>query len=70
MTFNYASSTTATGEGPSEWGDYKGHLTRVYFTEWNPNPAIKAMETTLVAQYSYDTKGRLRAEWDPAYHLR
>jgi RHS repeat-associated protein len=65
VTFNYATSTTATGEGSSEWGDYKGRLTRVYFTAWNPSPAIKAMETTLVAQYSYDTKGRLRAEWDP-----
>ncbi len=63
LTFNYASSTTATGEGPSQWGDYKGRLTRVYFTAWNPTS--KAMATTTVAQYSYDTQGRLRAEWDP-----
>jgi RHS repeat-associated protein len=63
LTFNYATSTTATGEGATEWGDYKGRLTRVYFTAWNPT--TKAMATTAVAQYSYDTKGRLRAEWDP-----
>jgi RHS repeat-associated protein len=63
LTFNYASATTATGEGPSEWGDYGGRLTRVYFTAWSP--ATKTMTTTTVAQYSYDTKGRLRAEWDP-----
>ncbi len=63
LTFNYATSTTATGEGPTEWGDYKGRLTRVYFTAWDP--AKGAMSETMVAQYSYDTKGRLRAEWDP-----
>lgn len=63
LTFNYATSTTATGEAASEWGDYKGHLTRVYFTAWNPS--TKAMATTSVAQYAYDGKGRLRAEWDP-----
>jgi RHS repeat-associated protein len=63
VTFNYATSTTATGEGASEWGDYTGRLTRAYLTAWNP--ATKAMATTTIAQYAYDTKGRLRAEWDP-----
>ncbi|MHB8241956.1 MAG: RHS repeat-associated core domain-containing protein [Solirubrobacteraceae bacterium] len=63
LTFNYAASTTATGEGPSEWGDYKGRLTRVYFTAWDP--AKGEMTTTTVAQYAYDKQGRLRAEWDP-----
>jgi RHS repeat-associated protein len=63
LTFNYATSTTATGETPSGWGDYIGRLTRVYFTAWDPEAA--KMTTTTVAQYSYDSQGRLRAEWDP-----
>ena len=63
LTFNYASSTTATGEGPTQWGDYKGRLTRAYATAWDP--AKGEMTTTTVAQYAYDTRGRLRAEWDP-----
>ncbi len=63
LTFNYATSTTATGEGPSEWGDYTGRLTRVYFTGYDTSS--KTMTTTTVAQYGYDTKGRLRAVWDP-----
>jgi YD repeat-containing protein len=63
LTFNYATSTTATGEEPSQWGDYNGRMTRVYFTAWEPTK--KEMVTTTVAQYSYDSKGRLRAVWDP-----
>jgi RHS repeat-associated protein len=63
LTFNYATSTTASGESPSGWGDYTGHLTRVYFTAYEPT--AKTMATTTVAQYAYDTQGRLRAEWDP-----
>ena len=63
LTFTYASSTTATGEGPSEWGEYTGRLAKVSFTAYNPSS--KAMQTTAVAQYAYDKQGRLRAEWDP-----
>jgi YD repeat-containing protein len=64
LTFNYAETTTATGESQGGWGDYRGHLTRVYLTAWEP--AKNAMsEAITVAQYAYDTKGRLRAEWDP-----
>ncbi|HXB63700.1 MAG TPA: 6-bladed beta-propeller [Solirubrobacteraceae bacterium] len=63
LTFNYATSTTATGENESQWGDYKGRLTRVYFTAWNSSKG--EMTETTVAQYAYDSKGRLRAEWDP-----
>jgi RHS repeat-associated protein len=63
LSFNYATTTTATGEGSSQWGDYAGRLTRVYFTAWDPSKA--EMTTTAVAQYAYDGKGRLRAEWDP-----
>ena len=63
LKFVYASSTTATGESASEWGDYNGRLKQVTFTAWDP--ATSAMSTTTVAQYSYDKSGRLRAEWDP-----
>jgi YD repeat-containing protein len=63
LTFNYAETTTATGENESEWGDYKGNLTRVYYHAWDP--AKGAMTEPAVAQYAYDAKGRLRAEWDP-----
>ncbi|HTB50824.1 MAG TPA: hypothetical protein VK701_07590, partial [Solirubrobacteraceae bacterium] len=63
LTFNYASSTTATGEKESEWGDYKGNLTRVYYHAWDP--AKGAMSEVEVAHYLFDSKGRLRAEWDP-----
>lgn len=63
LTFSYASSTTASGEAPSEWGDYGGRLSKVNFTAYDP--VAKAMATKAVAQYSYDKKGRLRAVWDP-----
>ncbi len=65
LSFTYAEKTTATGEGPSEWGEYNGRLTKVSFTGYNPASSSKKMETTAVAQYSYDKQGRLRAEWDP-----
>ncbi len=63
LTFSYASSTTATGENESEWGEYAGRLVGVSFTAWDPSTS--KMTTTPVAQYSYDQQGRLRAEWDP-----
>ena len=63
LTFVYATATTATGEAPGEWGEYSARLSKVNFTAYEP--AAKAMVTKAVAQYSYDTKGRLRAVWDP-----
>jgi RHS repeat-associated protein len=63
LKFVYASSTTATGEGSSQWGDYTGRLKQVTFTAWDPSSS--AMTTTAVAQYAYDKLGRLRSEWDP-----
>ena len=63
LTFTYATSTTASSEAPSGWGDYNGRLTKVSFTGWDP--ASSKMTTTSIVQYSYDTQGRLRAEWDP-----
>jgi DNA-binding beta-propeller fold protein YncE len=63
VTFKYATATTATGENPTQWGEYMGRLTRVSFHAWNQS--TKAMEEKAVAEYSYDKQGRLRAEWDP-----
>jgi YD repeat-containing protein len=63
LSFTYAETTTATGEGSSEWGEYKGRLVKVSFTGYNTTG--KKMETIAVAQYAYDKQGRLRAEWDP-----
>ncbi len=63
LSFNYAEATTAKGEAPTEWGDYLGHLTRVYFHGYDP--ASKAMATREVAHYLYDVQGWLRAVWDP-----
>ena len=65
LTFNYAGSTTATGEAESQWGDYTGRLTRVYFTTGEEKEGKVVHVTKTVAQYAYDSKGRLRAEWDP-----
>jgi RHS repeat-associated protein len=63
LTFSYASSTTATGEAESEWGEYKSRLAKIAFTAWEPTKA--EMTTTVVAEYRWDADGRLRAEWDP-----
>jgi YD repeat-containing protein len=66
LEFDYASSTTAMGEAESEWGEYKGRLTRVTAIAWNPTKGEKGeMATVPVAEYAYDRQGRLRAEWDP-----
>ncbi len=62
LTFNYAATTTASGEEPSQWGDYAGQLSRIYVEAYDPEK--KAMATRTVAQYSYDSHGRLRVEWD------
>jgi RHS repeat-associated protein len=63
LKFVYATSTTATGESATQWGNYLNRLKQVTFTTWNP--ATSAMATTAVAEYQYDSAGRLRAEWDP-----
>jgi RHS repeat-associated protein len=63
LKFVYATTTTATGQGATQWGDYVGRLKQVTFTAWDPSSS--AMTTTVVAQYSYDNSGQLRAEWDP-----
>jgi RHS repeat-associated protein len=65
LSFTYATATTATGTSPAQWGDYLGRLTQVSFTAWDPDASPAAMRTTTLARYSYDTNGRLRAQWDP-----
>ncbi len=63
LEFRYASSTSATGENESQWNAYKGRLQEVRFIAYDPSS--KAMAEPAVAQYAYDSQGRLRAEWDP-----
>lgn len=63
LTFSYSTSTTATGENESEWGEDAGRLHSISFVAWDPSKS--EMTTTAVAQYSYDKQGRLRAEWNP-----
>ena len=65
LKFTYATTTKATGEGPKEWGEYTGRLSKVSYEGYNP--ATKKMTETPVpvAEYAYDKQGRLRAEWDP-----
>ncbi len=66
LSFAYAKETTATGEAPGEWGEYKGRLKEITFTAEETKGALKGtLVTTAVARYSYDKQGRLRAEWDP-----
>jgi streptogramin lyase len=61
--YYYAPTTTATGESPSEWGRYQSRLWKVYLEAFNP--VSKTLQMTAVAEYSYDSRGELRAEWDP-----
>ena len=60
LTFSYATTTTAT---PSAWGDYAGRLQAISFHAWDP--AAGSMTTVPVAQYLYNSDGRLVAEFDP-----
>ena len=64
LTFEYATNTTASGEAEKEWGEYKGRLSKVYFTAWESAKG-EMSPPIAVAQYAFDSKGHLRAEWDP-----
>jgi streptogramin lyase len=63
LEFQYSSSTTATGEGRAQWGEYRSRLNRVNLVAYDP--ASKEMREVAVAAYQYDKDGRLRAAWDP-----
>lgn len=65
LAFSYAAATTATGTGSSAWGDFIGRIKEISFTAWDPDLATPAMRTVVMARYSYDDAGRLRAAWDP-----
>jgi YD repeat-containing protein len=57
LIFVYATTTTATGSLPANWGNFAGQLMRVDFKT--------STDTQPVSSYSYDSSGRLRASWDP-----
>ena len=63
LKFEYATETKAKGEKASEWNEFAGHLSKVKYIAWNTS---KAKTESVVAEYAYDSKGRLRAEWNPA----
>ncbi|MGY4976252.1 DNRLRE domain-containing protein [Streptomyces sp. 900105755] len=60
LEFVYASDTTATS---STLGDYAGQVRQIRL--WATAPGGSAGTATTVAQYAYDTSGRLREVWDP-----
>jgi RHS repeat-associated protein len=62
LKFEYATETKAKGEKAGEWNEYIRHLSRVKYIAWN---ASKTKAESVVAEYAYDAKGRLRAEWNP-----
>ncbi|AYF29980.1 hypothetical protein CSH63_21390 [Micromonospora tulbaghiae] len=65
LTFTYATTTTATGTAANTWGDYLGRVKEISYTAWDPDLATPAMRTVVLARYTYDNAGRLRAVWDP-----
>ncbi|MFG1761084.1 RHS repeat-associated core domain-containing protein [Micromonospora echinofusca] len=65
LTFHYATTTTATGSTESNWGDHLGRVREIAFTAWDPDLSTPAMRTVVMARYTYDNAGRLRAVWDP-----
>ncbi|MFG3679405.1 RHS repeat-associated core domain-containing protein [Micromonospora chalcea] len=65
LTFTYATTTTATGLGDGQWGDYIGRVRQVSYTAWDPDLPTPAMRTVVLARYTYDNSGRLRSVNDP-----
>jgi sugar lactone lactonase YvrE len=63
LEFKYATATTATGEAQSQWGEYKGRLKEVKAVAWSTSES--KMASVAVADYLWDNKGHLRAEWNP-----
>lgn len=56
----YATTTTATA---SALGDFAGRVVQVKL--WATSPGASGATATTVAQYAYDSTGRLREDWDP-----
>ena len=66
LKFTYATKTKSEiGEGPTEWGEYEGHLVKISYEGFNPATGKMTEAPVPVAEYAYDKQGRLRAEWDP-----
>ncbi|MEV0429307.1 RHS repeat-associated core domain-containing protein [Micromonospora sp. NPDC050495] len=65
LTFTYATTTTATGLGDGQWGDYAGRVKEISYTAWDPDLGTPAMRTVVLAHYTYDSTGRLRTFNDP-----
>lgn len=63
LSFAYATSTTGTSTCSSAFGDFSTQLKTISYTAWDPGGSV--MSTVLVAGYSYDSNGRLRATCDP-----
>ncbi|HEY2893815.1 MAG TPA: DUF6531 domain-containing protein, partial [Pirellulales bacterium] len=67
LKFKYATATTAKGENKAQWGNYKGRLEKIYLLTYNPVSKEMTKEPGIaVAEYTYDARGRLRAEWNPS----
>jgi YD repeat-containing protein len=60
LEYVYATSTTATS---STFGDYAGRVSQIKL--WATSPGASSATATAIAQYAYDTSGRLRESWDP-----
>ncbi|WUH93137.1 hypothetical protein OG900_25490 [Streptomyces sp. NBC_00433] len=60
LQYVYATSTTATA---SAFGDVAGQVSQIKL--WATDPGASAATAVTVAQYAYDSTGRLRQEWDP-----
>ncbi|WP_406129525.1 RHS repeat-associated core domain-containing protein [Streptomyces sp. NBC_00989] len=65
LEFVYATSTSATS---SALGNYTGQVAQI--KEWATDPGASTATATVVSQYSYDTSGRLREQWDPRTGLK
>lgn len=65
LLFNYATSTTATGTGSSQWGDYLNQLKTVKYKAWDTELGTPGFTVDTLATYRYDINGLLRSEWDP-----
>jgi len=65
LQFVYATSTTATS---SAFGNYTGQVQQI--KQWAVTPGASTTTATPIAQYAYDTSGRLREQWDPRTSLK
>ena len=61
LNFTYAATTTASG---STIGDYAGRLKSVSTISKVPHASPDEMRSEAVADYRYDSSGRLREQWD------